>query len=457
MNDKQIIRYFAATVVVLSLTFHFWPKVTDEEPVDSKEDFKTNEQVKNSHSKIRNPASIVTSEKSTIYKPAIKRTKFDQEKFKGVRPQTQNENDIDGNSYTTLSSKFNDSLSSDSNNYDSPNSTITTSPPLTPPQKNDSINYGIGMKNTRNASVNTPKKNIIVASSSGSSSVGSPTINTCSASISGGTFNSPIGVTLSCSSTSTIKYCLGLDSGSGCCDPESSNTTYTTGLTIGPGSGNYCLSYFGESINNGDSQVYQNTYSINSTLPNLLVAHPQTFYQTTQLAGKSLINSTDFGKSGYAIGQINLKTHDPSPSAENLECEDIITNYVSLPTPTPLEILTSLDVSLDNPSLQIEIPLRLDQLEYGDNFITSYIVNSNPVTPLYSCSTSKINLNDFEFFMNTVAFGDPGDNSKREFSGGLSPFGFFEEDADVYRGPAGVQSDEVSGQKLQYGMFGMFY
>jgi hypothetical protein len=284
--------------------------------------------------------------------------------------------------------------------------------------------------------------------------------NTCSSNIAGGAFNNPVGINLNCSTISTIKYCLALDTGSGCCDPLASPATYSSQIIIGPKNGNYCLSYYGESVSSGTSVTYQQSYIINSTLPNLLVAHPQIYYQTTQLAGKSIINSSEFGKVGFNIGQINLKTHDPGPAAENLDCDQIIANYVTLPTPNPLAVLSPFDVSLDNPAVQIEIPLRLDQLDYGDNFITSYIANNNFVAPIYACSTSKIVLNDFEFFQEELAFGDVGDNSVREFTGGFSSYGFFEDEATFLtasRAPAGVNIEDQTGQKLEYGLFGIFY
>ncbi len=282
--------------------------------------------------------------------------------------------------------------------------------------------------------------------------------NTCSANITGGSFSNPIGVTLNCTVNSTIKYCIGLDTGNGCCDPKVSATTYSTQIVVGATNGNYCLSYYGTSTTAGTTTAYQNSYTINSTLPNLQVSHPKIFYQTTELTpGSSFVTSTDFGKTGYGIGQINLKTHDPSPLAENLTCDQIVTNYVGLPLPSPSVILSLLDVSLDSPSVQIQIPYQIPQLDYGSNFITTYIENTNFVSPIYSCSTTNVTLSDFEFFQEELAFGDAGTNSVREFTGGLSSYGFFEDQSVVYRSPAGVTSNTQTGEKLGYGIFGIFY
>ncbi len=299
-------------------------------------------------------------------------------------------------------------------------------------------------------------KTAVSSSSSTPSTVTpAPTTNTCSANINGGSFNSAINVNLSCSNVSQIKYCLGLNTGGGCCNPESAGVAYTGQVTVGPTGGDYCLSYYGTSASNGKSVVYQQSYTINSALPDLQVGQPKLFYQTTQLNGKSFINSQDFGKSGYSIGQVNLKTHDPS--SLSMTCEEIVANYVTLPAPAPISVLALLDVSSDSPATQIEIPLRLDQLDYGDNFITSYIENANFAAPLYSCSTSKINLSDFEFYDDGVASGDQGTNTVREFSGGFSSYGFFEDESVVFREPAGVAENNQSGQTLEQGMFGMFY
>lgn len=455
MIDKKLIQYFASAVLILNLVAYFFFKVPDQKKVNEKVTLDNDHKVIPSFS--RNPASSTIITNNQIHKPTIKRATLDKSKFHYTHLRDDNEftnevypNHVSG--YETLSNETNNVSEYLNSNAQ------TAMPPITTKKNNDLIAAG-SVLIKKNLGPKNNKKETLIASSStyGSSADSSSNSNTCSADIISGTFNSAIGVNLNCSLVSTIKYCVGIDNGSGCCDPLASNVTYSSNIIIGPASGNYCLSFFGESAIDGESPVYQNNYTINSIFPNLLVAHPQTYYQTTQLAGKSLITSSDFGKTGYNIGQINLKIHDPNPSAENLNCEDIVTNYVTLPVPSPLEVLTSLDVSLDNPALQIEIPLRLDQLDYGDNYITSYIVNMNPTEPLYSCSTSKIVLNDFDYFQDALAFGDPGDNLKREFTGGFSPFGFFEDDSTIYRGPAGEQSEDNSGQKLQHGMFGMFY
>lgn len=287
-----------------------------------------------------------------------------------------------------------------------------------------------------------------------------PVKNSCSASVVGGSFNHPVGIDLSCAYTSTIKYCIGVDAGAACCDLETSALTYSTKLIVGPSNGNYCVRFSGDSTFAGKSVDYEQSYVINSELPNLLVGHPKIYYQTTQLAKKSYITSTDFGKAGYGIGQINLKSHDPSPAGENLTCETIVNNYVGLPLPAANTILALLDVGLDSPATQIEIPWRIDQLAYGANFITSYIENSNYVAPMYSCATTKVTLTDFEYFQSETTFAKVVADDLSELTAELSPYGYFEPndtDVNAFRAPAGVHSADNGGQILVSGLFDIFY
>lgn len=447
---------FIATIISIMNT----SKNTDVDQPDEQEVTQTNQ---NTNGVKRLPASQAAKLKTSTTSSRLKsitnaievtRSKYDRSNFTEVTKEPSSY--IGGNSYNS---------SSQSPSYDVLNSPVSSFPinvdaNITPPptQANDNNPDQIFWNSTKKSV--PAKKNVIVVSPTSSSSYSSkpaPIINTCSSNITSGSFSNPIAITLSCTSVSDIKYCLALDTGSGCCDPSTTGTTYSSQIVVGPTSGTYCLSYYGDSISTGSSTTNQQNYTINTTYPNLQIGVPQTNYQTTQLNGKSFVTSLDYGKVGYSIGQINLKTHDPSSSAENLDCEEIITNYVGLPSPFPLSVLNLLNVSTDGPSTQIEIPLRLDQLDYGDNFITTYIGNFNPVTPVYSCSTTKVVLNDFDYFEDELAFGDTGDNSVREFSAGLSPYGFFEAETVIFRGPAGVSSEDNTGQKLQNGMFGIFY
>lgn len=281
---------------------------------------------------------------------------------------------------------------------------------------------------------------------------------TCSADQGGGTFANPILVALQCSSSSsTIRYCLGQ---SGCCDPLT-GSVYSSKVLVGMTDGTYCLSFMGETSDGTESTTTELNFTITSGTPHLQASHPKTYYQTTELTGLSYLASNDFGRSSYEMGQVNLKTHDPGPSGLNLGCKDMLENYVLYPpvtpTPAPNMILTINDLSTVNPGSQIEVPLAPADLSYGDNFIMSFVVDNTEATPEYACSTQKVVLNDFDYFEAYIAHGVAGTTNVREFSAGFSPYGFFEAESDIYRGPAGVSGHDQDGQRLESGLFEVFY
>lgn len=435
------------------------PKKNEETPEVVESDI--NEHDSNHSKNARTPASLSKSthpNNSISYKPTAKITTYDQSNF--TPPENSGSS---GQNFTPPNAESASSYESLLSN--SP--LVNLPPPLRQqeiknkpfPLRKSSEEETFWGSQTRSFANSKKSKNqkheTTPTSGGGSSSSSSPAENTCSTNVVGGTFGNPVGITLSCVYPSDIKYCLSATAT--CCDPDSAGVPYTTQVVIGPTNGNYCLSFMGDSATGGTSIVYEQNYTINLTLPNLSVGHEKIFYQTTELLGTSYISSTDFGKANFSVGQINLKSHDPGPAELNYTCDDIIANYASVPAPLALEVLSLFDVSLAPPSSQVEIPLRLDQLDYGDNFITSYIENNSYVAPLYSCSTTKVNLDDFEYFQADVAQSVAGDNSVREFEGQFSSYGFFEDDSVVFRGPAGVSSVEATGQNLKSGLFGMFY
>jgi hypothetical protein len=275
----------------------------------------------------------------------------------------------------------------------------------------------------------------------------------CSSSIEGGAFNNPIGVSLSCSKSAKIKYCL---SENGCCDPLSSGETYSTKLVLGRNDGTYCLTFFGKGSIKG-SEIMQVTYTFNKKLPNLQVSHPRTFYQTTELHGMSHIASDDFGKQNFAVGQINLRSHNPDSEGDDYNCEEVVTNYVQLREPTPFSILDVFGVAGLTILSQLNIPLIKDHLDYGDNYIFSYIVDNNHAVPMYSCSSRKITLRDFEFYQtgSTLPLNGVADHSG--FSGAFTAYGFFENSEPYYRGPAGISTESQAGHELKSGLHEVFY
>ena len=275
---------------------------------------------------------------------------------------------------------------------------------------------------------------------------------TCSSNKGGGAYANPIAVGLTCSSTAQIKYCL---SQGACCDPKTSGTSFTSNVIVGADSGSYCLSFYGESSSLGKSStVTELSYTINNTLPDIQVSHAQTFYQTTQLSGRSFLKSNDFEKLNFEMGQISLKSNNPGTA----DCEEIVTNYVSLPAPAPAVVLAPLDMSKISLSQQVNVPFSASHLTYGDNYITSYVTNNNYATPLYSCSTTKINLSDFEYFQADVSQASAVVSNVREFSGEFTVYGFFEPDiSDPSRSPAGSSTESQDGRSLKSGLFGIFF
>lgn len=279
----------------------------------------------------------------------------------------------------------------------------------------------------------------------------------CSSDVGGGAYNNPISVGVTCSSGSVIKYCL---SEGVCCDPFTEGTTYSSRIVIGAQEGNYCLSYYG-SGSGIQSSLTQLNYNIDNTLPHLEVTHPKIFYQTTELSGKNSLASNDFGKASHGVGVLNLKSNDPGPAGMNLDCEETVTNYVSFPAPAAVEILSFFLTAGLASTDQVNVPLMLSGLQYGDNFITSYMENSSYAAPLYSCSTTKVTLKDFDYFQADMFHGETGTSSVREFSGGFMAYGFFEPELDTVpalpRGPAGVSAQDTNGVVLESGLFGVFY
>lgn len=321
------------------------------------------------------------------------------------------------------------------------------------------MNGGMVFSNVGNSpSTNTSTGNGTSSSSSnrGSSSSSSPPVDnlTCSPSTGGGAFGNPIQVSITCTAAADIKYCL---QDGVCCDPETEGTSYSGPIVIGAEDGNFCLSFYGETAAFKVSNVVQQSYTINNTFPDVQVSFNKIFYQTTQLAGEHYLRSNDFSKSNYWIGEINLKANDPGPLGLNMDCQDIVENYVTLPAPTPATLFTQMHMAPIAFGLQLNVPLQLSKLIYGDNFLTSYVLNDNFAAPLYSCSTNKLTLSDFEFFAAEASHGETGTNQVREFSGSFVAYGFFEPYATVYRGPAGAATEDDSGQELRLGSFGIFY
>lgn len=265
----------------------------------------------------------------------------------------------------------------------------------------------------------------------------------CSASIGAGTYSNPLNVALTCSTAATIRYCLAEGS---CCDPTT-GSTYASAIGVGAEAKTYCLSYLGEDSTGQSTTIYEHFYTFNPSTPNIQVSADRIVYQTTQLDGKSSFTSSDFGTANLAAGVLNLKNNDPGPAS----CDDMITNATSPYVVMPLTSVSSL-----NPSQQVDVTLPKSTMDYGDNYLVSYLSHTL-FAGVYGCSVKKITLEDFPYFEETPANGVLN-GSVLEFSGGFVATGYFETPMNVYRGPAsGSSTENISGQELRTGLMSIFH
>lgn len=310
------------------------------------------------------------------------------------------------------------------------------------------------VKNTPTLKDDSNSNDVSPLPPSSSSSSTTPVPITCSTDILSGTFGNPLGVNITCNYLSSIKYCLAKDT---CCDPANMGTNYTTTIAIGAENGNFCLSFYGESEVGGVSEIIQNKYVVDSTFPNITVGNPKTYFQTTELTGETFLTSNDFGKTNHFAGQINFKTNDPTTSGLDYSCQEIAeNNHLSL-IPQPSTTLALLDISSLIPTNEIKIPFREDKLDYGVNFLSSFIKNNSYIVPLYSCATTQITLEDFNYFESSVAQASTGDNNVREFEGQFMSFSSIDEETQIARGPASESTRQENETHLKTGLLNVFY
>jgi hypothetical protein len=426
----------------------------------------------NNFRKIASQAKSLFAPSKSNKQSEVKVTQYDKEKFveSGVEPDTNDFSSFKkeeepatplsfstaGNFVSASSGGLGDFGFSDSGGGSSSGSESSSGSGSSSSSGDSSVVSSVGTTPVAESDSDNETTTDSTSSKGGGSTAPAATVtNTCAPSILGGSFGNPIGVTISCDLPSTVKYCLS-DNGT-CCDPETSGTNYSTSVVIGPKSANYCLSFVGENATTGATTVSEYNYQINSTFPNLTVTYDKTYYQSTELNAVTLAHSTNFGSSNFSMHQLNLKSNNPGPAGLDYDCDEIMTNYSSLSAPSVVEVLLDFDIAGLSAASQVEIPLALGQMDYGDNYITTFVVNNNFVAPVRSCATTRVILEDFEYFQADVSHGESGTNSVREFEGGFLTYGFFEADADVYRGPAGVSVSSNTDESLQSGMFGIFY
>lgn len=267
----------------------------------------------------------------------------------------------------------------------------------------------------------------------------------CTASVPAGSYAYALSVTLSCSSSTTIRYCL---SEGTCCDPDSpSGAVYSasTPIIIGDNNAQYCLSYSAVG-----GTVSQRTYDINKLLPDLYVDAPVTWMQTTEAPIYSNVTSQNFGKENVSLAQISYLSHNIGSTGDNLQCEEVDTEMSNYVTPSPLYSLSPFNVDGLTTSQQVEIPLSPANLEYGTNYVATYMKDSTGAVPTYACSISEFTLMDFP------VFDESGISSTGELTGGFTAFGFYENFA-LPRSPAGESSYKDADQKIESTFMSVIY
>lgn len=270
----------------------------------------------------------------------------------------------------------------------------------------------------------------------------------CSADVGSGSYNSLINLSLTCSTAASISYCI---SESGCCNP-SSGVAYLAPFSVGNEAKTYCVSFSGTDADGETSATVEHTYTFNPHIPNIQVATTKTIYQTTQLLAMTSFTSSDFGTNFMSAGILNLKGNDPVTNGLTT-CTDIVEGSGAL---SPLTVMPLTDVSGYSPSQQLNVTMSTLTMVYGQNFITTYLQNTE-FLETYSCSTSTIVLEDFPYFESNPSNGVLN-GSVLEFSGGFTAVGFFEQaEPLLYRGPAGSSAENQASQELRSGLTSIFH
>lgn len=367
--------------------------------------------------------------------------------------ETENSNSLSGSSYSSTGNNL--AKHKSKKNEPSP---LTSSTPAT------LQSYASGVPLLQASGATAPSTSTDTGSSTNTS------LLSCTTNYTTGTYSIPLAVTISCTGSANVRYCLHENT---CCDPSSgSGQLYTGVITVGSTNGTFCLSYIGSGST--VTSLAENTYIINNLFPNLQTSFPVLQTQTTELTNdasyaantafyalySALSSMSDFGKPGLAIGQINLKSNDPT----TLDCEDVATNYATLFTsPAPIVTLPpsgagSVDITTLDNTQQVDVPFILSNMYYGDNYIMSYMVNNNLPSPVYSCSTTKVILEDFAFFSSEPITASMPVSNVRDFTGGFTSYGFFETDITTLpRAPAGSDDSLSGSEKLESGLVSVFY
>jgi len=267
---------------------------------------------------------------------------------------------------------------------------------------------------------------------------------TCSYDRAQGTYSTSTTVSISCSESAQIHYCVQV--GAGACDPLSSPTLYSGPITIGPADNTYKLSFYGSNSSSSTS-VEDLTYVIDSSTPSLTVNFPKLQLQTTELPLLNHTQSLSFGKPQHFYHQYNFKSHNPTSSGLNWSCADIVSNYSSLATPAVAIIQGSFDISVLSVADQINQSVDLARLEVGDNYIVTVIEDRS--RNVFTCQTQNIKIADFPIQSFSASGATPVSGTIREVSGQFQSYGHFQSPPTL-TSSGSSESDKV-GQVLEHG------
>lgn len=239
----------------------------------------------------------------------------------------------------------------------------------------------------------------------------------CSVDKSAGEYGASFVAVVTCDDTSgTINYCNG--AGGVCCDPEATPTLYTGPVTIGPGDGSYCFSFYGEKSGGGiKSTVTEVQYIVDSHIPNMVASFPIRYIQSTEIPYVVSTQSVEFGENNHFYHSYNL-INDPGVAS----CEDIYTTE-KLNAGSVL-IQEDFSITALGSGDQIDHSLQAVDLRPGDNHLAVVIENRN--FNFFGCQKQTVVLEDFQTYSFQGAQDTSFTNGVRPFQGGISSFGHFE-------------------------------
>lgn len=290
----------------------------------------------------------------------------------------------------------------------------------------------------------------------GTSAPGAITLSseTCTASVGSGSYPTAQTISLSCTGGVTPRYCVAQDT---CCDP-SSGTTYATPITVGADNTTFCLSVQGVATQT-QTAVAQFSYDFIPGIADISITltNARTWYQTTELLDGSYQLETDrFGTANNFVGALNLFTNDPGPAGLATTCADLQNDYLTY-TPAPVEVLAPTDASAIVFGSTLDIFLRPIDLDYGENFIVTYVDDQTPGLESFSCSTTKLTLRDFPYFTSQVSHGELGTNQGRIFEASFESYGHFETAGTVLTQSSGAATSSTGQRFLSSGLFATLF